>query len=223
MLHLTHLTRTFPSPHAVTVLDRIDWALEAGACVAIVGPSGSGKSTLLGILGTLDRPTSGTIELDGQTLGDLDDRALARLRAERIGMVFQDHHLLAHLTVLENTLVPVLAVRGDTRAGEERAVELLGRVGLADHLHHFPGELSRGQAQRAAVARALINGPALVLADEPTGALDRAAADALGDLLVELNREQGVTLVVATHSMRLAGRMGDVFELSEGRLVAREG
>lgn len=219
MITLTQLTRTFPTPHPVTVLDRIDWHLDRGAAVAVVGPSGSGKSTLLGILGALDRPSSGTVEVAGQRLGELDDRALASLRATRLGMVFQDHNLLPHLTALENVLVPVIAARGDRHAARARAEQLLGRLGLSDREGHFPGQLSRGQAQRVAVARALINGPDVLLADEPTGALDRETAADLGDLLVELNREQGSTLVVATHAPALAARMDAVFELVDGRLV----
>ena len=148
MITLSQHTRPFPHPHPVTVLDRIDWRVEEGASVAVVGPSGSGKSTLLGILGALDRPTSGTVEVAGQRLHDLDDRALAQLRATRIGMVFQDHHLLPHLTALENVLVPVVAARGNTKDAAPRAGDLLARVGLGDHGGHFPGQLSRGQAQR---------------------------------------------------------------------------
>ncbi len=221
MITLSQLTRTFPHPHPVTVLDRIDWRVEEGASVAVVGPSGSGKSTLLGILGALDRPTSGTVEVAGQRLHDLDDRALAQLRATRIGMVFQDHHLLPHLTALENVLVPVVAARGNTKDAAPRAGDLLARVGLGDHGGHFPGQLSRGQAQRVAAARAVIHGPDVLLADEPTGALDRDAAVSLAELLVELNAEQGITLVVATHSTALAAHMGAVFELVDGRLVAQ--
>jgi lipoprotein-releasing system ATP-binding protein len=195
--------------------------LGQGETLAIVGPSGSGKSTLLNIIGTLDRPSSGTVRLDGQDLTELDEAQLASLRNRRIGFVFQAHHLLPHCTVLENVLVPTLATRerAEQEGAGQRARRLLDRVGLGARLDHRPGQLSGGERQRVAVVRALINQPQLLLADEPTGALDRAAAEALAELLVDLNREHGVTLIVVTHALDLARRMGRVNVLKDGRLA----
>ncbi len=192
----------------------------AGESIAIVGPSGSGKSTFLNILGTLDRPTSGLVLFDRQDLSRLDDIQLAGVRNRQIGFIFQSHHLLPQCTVLENVLVPTLANRDVAlRNGAiERAGRLLEKVGLGTRLTHRPGQLSGGERQRVAVVRALINQPRLLLADEPTGALDRASAQSLADLLVQLNQDEGVTLVVATHALDLAKRMGRVLELRDGRL-----
>lgn len=205
----------------VSVLRDIHFTLGAGESVAIVGPSGSGKSTLLNIIGTLDRPTLGTVELDGQDLNQLTESQLAEVRNRKIGFVFQAHHLLPQCTVWENVLVPTLAAKDqDLRRGaESRAMRLLQRVGLGARLGHRPGQLSGGERQRVAVVRSLINQPKLLLADEPTGALDRTSAQNLGLLLVELNREEGVTLVVVTHALDLAQRMQRVFELRDGTLV----
>jgi lipoprotein-releasing system ATP-binding protein len=202
----------------VEVLRAVDLLVLQGETLAITGPSGSGKSTLLNILGTLDAPDAGEVWLEGRELEKLDARELARVRNRRIGLVFQLHHLLPHLGVLENVLVPAL-VSGDPGA-PERARRLLDRVGLGHRLAHRPAQLSGGERQRAAVVRALINRPALVLADEPTGSLDRRSAESLADLLVELNREEGTAFVVATHAAALASRLGRSLELLEGRLVA---
>ena len=205
---------------AVTVLQNVYLQVAPGETVAIVGPSGSGKSTLLNIIGALDRPTSGKVVLDGKDLSALNDNALASVRSRDVGMIFQLHHLLPQCTVLENVLVPTLA-GGPERRSEEpaaRAKRLLDRVGLGHRLSHRPGQLSGGERQRAAVVRALINEPMLLLADEPTGALDRASADNLADLLVELNREEGVTLIVSTHAISLAERMSRLLELRDGAL-----
>ncbi|MEI8233878.1 MAG: ABC transporter ATP-binding protein [Verrucomicrobiota bacterium] len=205
---------------AVEVLDGVDLVLESGASLAILGPSGCGKSTLLNCIGTLDRPTSGEVLLEGADWQRLSPREIARLRARRIGFVFQLHHLLPQCTVLENILLPTLADPASPPGPEaaERAGRLLERVGLSARKNHRPGELSGGERQRAAVVRALINRPALLLADEPTGSLDAASAESLGDLLAELNREEGVALVVATHSPELARRMARTGRLHEGRL-----
>jgi ABC-type lipoprotein export system ATPase subunit len=188
--------------------------------VAIVGPSGSGKSTLLNLLGTLDQPDQGTIVIDGKNLAMMAGDELAKFRNLNIGFVFQSHHLLPHLTVLENVLVPVLAQASEV--GEKvllRATELLQRVGLEDRKKHLPGRLSGGERQRVAVVRALINQPRLILADEPTGALDRVSAAEVGRLLLELNREHGITLIVATHSEELASRLDRVLSMDNGTLV----
>jgi ABC-type lipoprotein export system ATPase subunit len=202
--------------HKVRVLDEVHLSVAAQESVAIVGPSGSGKSTLLNLLGTLDQPDQGTIVIDGMMAGD----ELAKFRNLNIGFVFQSHHLLPHLTVLENILVPVLAQAH--QVGEEillRATQLLQRVGLSDREKHLPGRLSGGERQRVAVVRALINQPRLILADEPTGALDRVSAAEVGRLLLELNREHGITLVVATHSEELAARMDRIISMENGTLV----
>jgi ABC-type lipoprotein export system ATPase subunit len=206
----------------ITVLREVDFELRAGGAVAIIGPSGSGKSTLLNIIGSLDHPSSGRVWLDGQDLSRLDELQLAAIRNRQIGFIFQAHHLLPQCSVLENVLVPTLAEKKNpARAGApERAGKLLRRVGLAERLHHRPGQLSGGERQRVAVVRALINQPKLLLGDEPTGALDRASAQGLGQLLVELNREEAVTLIVVTHALDLARQIGRVLELRDGQLVA---
>jgi ABC-type lipoprotein export system ATPase subunit len=204
----------------VSVLNGIDLEMAEGESAAIAGPSGSGKSTLLNIIGTLDRPTRGQVWLEGRDLAQLDERDLASVRNRRIGFIFQAHHLLPQCTVLENVLIPALVCNDEPLrlSAPDRARRLLQRVGLGSRLHHRPGQLSGGERQRAAVVRGLINQPRLLLADEPTGALDRAAAEALVKLLVELNREERVTLIVATHAQELAGQMGRRFHLRDGRL-----
>lgn len=205
----------------VAVLREVTLEIAAGQSVAIIGPSGSGKSTLLNLLGTLDQPTTGRVWLDGRDLSALEETQLAAVRNQQIGFIFQSHHLLPQCSVLENVLVPTLAdakARGRDTA-PARAEKLLQRVGLGARLHHRPGQLSGGERQRVAVVRALINQPKLLLADEPTGALDRASAHGLGQLLVELNREEGVTLVVVTHALDLARQMQRVLELADGRLA----
>jgi lipoprotein-releasing system ATP-binding protein len=224
LLKLASVTKRYDSPgnsSGLTVLNDVSLEVAPGKSLAIVGPSGSGKSTLLHIMGTLDRPTSGSVALNGQDLGALGDQQLAAVRNRQIGFVFQSHYLLPQCTVLENVLVPTLAAaKAAARDGAgERAERLLKRVGLHERLSHRPGELSGGERQRVAVVRALINQPQLLLADEPTGSLDQTSARDLGQLLLELNREEGVTLIVVTHAHELALRMGRLLELKEGRLV----
>ena len=223
LLKLIEISKRFDavqSAEHLEVLRGITLELARGESLAITGPSGSGKSTVLHIIGTLDRPTSGQVLLDGKDLSLLDEIELAVVRNEQIGFVFQSHYLLPQCTVLENVLVPTLAGKKALRnAAEERAKQLLERVGLGQRLAHRPGQLSGGERQRVAVVRALINRPQLLLADEPTGALDRRSAEELGQLLVELNREEGVTLIVVTHALELARRMGNVLELRDGKLV----
>lgn len=209
----------------VNVLKGVSLEVRRGESLAIIGPSGSGKSTLLNIIGTLDRATSGEVVLAGQDLSRLDDAQLATVRNRQIGFVFQAHFLLPQCTVMENVLVPTLA-SGDKalRAkASERGERLLKRVGLGERLGHRPGQLSGGERQRVAVVRALINQPQLLLADEPTGALDRASSEQLAQLLLELNREEGVTLIVVTHALDLAHKMGRVLELKDGVLLEAQG
>ncbi len=216
------VTRSFPTrAEPLAVLSGCTLELSSGQNVAIVGPSGSGKSTLLYIVGTLDRPTSGTVTLDGQDPFTLDEPGLARFRNARIGFVFQDHYLLPQCTVLENALMPALAAGGVSPELARRAKGLLSRVGLSARLDHRPAEISGGERQRVALARALLLRPTLVLADEPTGNLDRATAAAMGDLLLDLQTEEQTMLIVVTHSGELAARCQRQFELDRGRLVER--
>jgi ABC-type lipoprotein export system ATPase subunit len=225
MLVLIDVVKEYPAPGGaganMKVLKGVSLKIEKGQSLAIVGPSGSGKSTLLNMIGGLDRPTSGKVLLDESNLATLDDDALARVRNLKIGFVFQLHHLLPQLTVLENVLIPTLAGKKKSNRQENaaRAESLLERVGLSDWMSHRPGELSGGQMQRVAVVRALINKPSLLLADEPTGSLDKAASGNIADLLVELNESESVTLITVTHSMDLAQRMGKVLEISDGEIV----
>ncbi len=205
----------------VSVLRDLSFEITAGESVAIIGPSGCGKSTLLNIIGTLDHPTSGSVWLDGQDLSRLDEQQLAAIRSRQIGFIFQSHHLLPQCSVLENVLVPTIADKRSSSTGAaERAEKLLKRVGLGERLHHRPGQLSGGERQRVAVVRALINQPKLLLADEPTGALDRNSAQGMAQLLVELNREEQVTLVLVTHALELARQMNRILELRDGQLVS---
>jgi ABC-type lipoprotein export system ATPase subunit len=225
LLKLNDVSKRYESPDGaapVPVLREVSLEIRRGESVAIVGPSGSGKSTLLSIIGTLDRPTSGQVLLDDRELSRLDDTQLAAVRNREIGFVFQAHHLLPQCTVLENILVPTLANKDRAlRSGAaERANRLLEKVGLGGRLNHRPGQLSGGERQRVAVVRALINQPKLLLADEPTGALDRASALNLAELLVQLNRDEGVTLIVVTHALDLAKQMARVLKLRDGRLAA---
>ena len=215
------IAKSYPAPDGreLSVLVSATLELDRGQSAAIVGPSGSGKSTLLAILGTLDEPTAGTLELDGVKPFDLDEPALAAFRSRRIGFVFQDHHLLPQCTALENVLVPLLAEGSAGTDDVARAEKLLARVGLGDRLAHRPAQLSGGERQRAALARALIQSPALLLADEPTGNLDRSSAAAVVELLLELQAEHNAVLVAVTHSPALAERLGRRFELDAGRLI----
>ena len=204
----------------VRVLEEINLTIEAGETVAVVGPSGCGKSTLLNIMGALDRPTSGRVLFEEQNLSALDELQLADFRSRKLGFIFQAHHLLPQCTVLENVLIPTLAKTeaSDRKSAPDRARQLLNRVGLGARMDHRPGQLSGGERQRVAVVRALINRPRILLADEPTGALDGKSSESLGHLLVELNAEERVTLIVVTHSMDLAGRMKRRCQLADGRL-----
>src|SRR5438067_6733410 len=209
-------TRSGPLP----VLRGVSLTLDRGESLAVMGPSGSGKSTLLHVLGALDRPTSGTVSLEGTDPFALPEPELAAFRNRRIGFVFQDHHLLPQCSVVENVLIPTL-VSKDTRPADTEAYarQLLERVGLGGRLEHRPAELSGGERQRVAVARALVLRPVLLLADEPTGNLDRKNAQAVGELLLELHRQENTILVVVTHSAELARPFPRRAEMNDGRLV----
>jgi lipoprotein-releasing system ATP-binding protein len=214
------ITKSYPigDDQSLLVLTEASLNLERGQNVAILGPSGSGKSTLLGILGTLERPTSGTILLGDVDPFQLPEPALAEFRSRQIGFVFQDHHLLPQCTVLENVLVPFLANSSAGKADVEQATQLLERVGLGARLLHRPAQLSGGERQRVAIARALVRHPALLLADEPTGNLDGTTAQEIAKLLLDLQVEQNSMLVVVTHSMELAERMQHRMRITDGRL-----
>jgi lipoprotein-releasing system ATP-binding protein len=199
------------------VLSGVSLKLSRGEAVAIMGPSGSGKSTLLHIIGALDTPTSGSVTLDGASPFELDQKALARFRNEKVGFVFQDHCLLPQCSVLENVLIPTLV--GESNNRTEYAVKLLDQVGLSERIDHRPAELSGGEKQRVALARALINEPLLLLCDEPTGNLDRKAAEVVAGLLLELHARQNTILVVVTHSVELASKLPVSYELIEHELM----
>lgn len=218
MLRCESLTQTYLSGgRELTVLQDIGFELEDGGFLAIVGPSGSGKTTLLGLLAGLDRPKRGRVLLEGQDLSQLSEDQRARLRGEKVGFVFQSFHLIPTLTARENVQVP-LELRGED--ARERADELLARVGLSDRGHHYPAQLSGGEQQRVALARAFSNRPRLLFADEPTGNLDAATGAKVIDLMAELNRELGTTLVLVTHDHDLASRARRMIRLADGRMVS---
>jgi putative ABC transport system ATP-binding protein len=223
MIIAEHLEQTYMSGgRPLTVLSDINLTVQPQGFLAIVGPSGSGKTTLLGLLAGLDRPTAGRVVLDGEDLGPLTEEARARVRAEKVGFVFQTFQLIPTLTALENVLVPVELRPGAAgRAGsaEQRARELLARVGLGERTHHYPAQLSGGEQQRVALARAFANEPKVLFADEPTGNLDGETGHAVIDLLVALNTESQTTLVLVTHDQELAQRAHDVVRLSGGKIV----
>jgi lipoprotein-releasing system ATP-binding protein len=221
MLKAENISKTYPTPRGdLRILEGVSLSLERGQAAAIMGPSGSGKSTLLYILGALDPPTSGTVTLQGTNPYTLSEAEQAAFRNERIGFVFQDHSLLPQCSVLENVLAPTLVASGGRAEDDEkRAREILAQVGLADRLDHRPGELSGGEKQRAAIARALIRNPMLVLCDEPTGNLDTSIADAVADLLLDLHRAHNTILVVVTHSPSLAERFPIRYRMANHRLV----
>ena len=218
MLIVSHLGKDYPGPGgALPVLTDVSFSLEPGDAAAIMGPSGSGKSSLLYILGALEPPSSGTVTLDGQNPFQLSADALAAFRNRSVGFVFQDHCLLPQCTVLENVLIPTL-VAEDPTVDAKRARDLVEQVGLAARIDHRPGELSGGERQRVAIARALVRAPRMLLCDVPTGNLDRASADQIAALLLDLHHRQHGVLIVVTHSAQLAARFPIRFELEDRRL-----
>jgi lipoprotein-releasing system ATP-binding protein len=222
-LQVEHIVKSYPTAAGpLAVLGDVSLELADGETLAVLGPSGSGKSTLLNIVGTLEPPTTGRVVLDGQDLAGLAPRQLAAWRSRQIGFVFQEHHLLPQCTVLENVLVPTVAAGPTTAEQLERAHRLIDRVGLSGRRDHRPAELSGGERQRVALARALVNQPRLLLADEPTGNLDRSTADQVAGLLLDLQKLEPRMLIVVTHSQRLASRMQRQVELDAGRLRALE-
>jgi lipoprotein-releasing system ATP-binding protein len=216
-----HLGKTYPLADGrnLEILQDVSLRVEPGHSVAVVGPSGSGKSTLLAILGGLEAPTTGQIQVAGQNPNHLNESQLAEFRARHIGFVFQDHYLLPQCTVLENVLIPRLASGSATADDAQRARQLIAQVGLAERASHRPAMLSGGERQRAALARALILGPSVLLADEPTGNLDGKTAQEIADLMLDLQREQGTILIAATHSRELAARMDCAYRLADGHLT----
>jgi len=219
-LHVSELCKDYPTPSGpLSVLRGIGLELQPGEALAVMGPSGCGKSTLLHILGTLDRPTSGSVRLDGKDPFALAEPELADFRNRHIGFIFQDHHLLPQCSVLENVLIPTLVGDNDRSAAEKWARSLLDRVGLSERLGHRPAELSGGERQRVAVARALVQHPMLLLADEPTGNLDRRSAQSVGQLLLDLHGQEKTVLVVVTHSAELARSFPRQMEMNDGTLV----
>jgi len=223
LLELDNIYKKYDVPSGkapLTVLSNISLHIERGETIAVVGPSGSGKSTLLNIMGALDKPTSGSVIFDGKNLAEMSENELAYIRNTEIGFIFQLHHLLPQCTVLENVLIPTIP-QNKKRSNKElqnRAKKLLGEVGLENHFDYFPAQLSGGELQRVAVVRALINQPKMILADEPTGSLDQTSANNLGQILIDLNKAENVTLIVVTHSHDLAERMDTVYNLYNGRL-----
>ncbi|HEY2807136.1 MAG TPA: ABC transporter ATP-binding protein [Gemmatimonadales bacterium] len=223
MLSATNLTKSYLSGgRPLTVLKDVSLSVAPGGFLAVVGPSGCGKTTLLGLLAGLDVPSSGTVSLEGQDLGAMGEDERARLRAEKVGFVFQSFQLIPTLTAQENVQVPIELGEGAQSGAEraaDRAKELLARVGLAGREHHYPSQLSGGEQQRVAIARAFANDPKILFADEPTGNLDAATGARVIDLLMQLNREQKTTLILVTHDPALAQRATTVLHLSDGRAV----
>ncbi|WP_423820913.1 lipoprotein-releasing ABC transporter ATP-binding protein LolD [Salinisphaera sp. SPP-AMP-43] len=220
VLSAKSLTKTFTEVREpITVLDGVDLDVAPGARIAVIGASGSGKSTLLHLLGGLDVPTEGTVQIAGQDMTRLSDAARGRLRNEKLGFIYQFHHLLPELTTVENVAMPLLLRRGSNKPALDAARELLEKVGLGQRLEHKPTELSGGERQRAAVARALVTRPAAILADEPTGNLDHRTASSVFDLMLELNADLDTSLVMVTHDRQLAQRMDQIWTLTDGRLA----
>jgi lipoprotein-releasing system ATP-binding protein len=221
MIDVVDLYKTFPmGGRELVVLNNINLHIQRGELIAIVGASGAGKSTLLQILGTLDRPTKGTVSFDGQNLFQLTEQQQAEFRNKRVGFVFQFHHLLPEFTALENACLPAMIQKREMASVVGEATKLLSEVGLGDRLHHKPGELSGGEQQRVSVARALMQQPDLVLADEPTGNLDTHTGDALFALLRQLNRSRGTTFVIVTHNDKLSAQADRIVSMQDGMIIS---
>ena len=221
MIDIVDLYKTFPmGGRELVVLNNINLRIQRGELIAIMGASGAGKSTLLQILGTLDRPTKGTVSFDGQNLFQLTEQQQAEFRNKRVGFVFQFHHLLPEFTALENACLPAMIQKREMADVVGEATKLLGEVGLADRLHHKPGELSGGEQQRVSVARALMQQPDLVLADEPTGNLDSHTGDALFALMRQLNRSRGTTFVIVTHNDKLSAQADRIISMQDGTIIS---
>jgi putative ABC transport system ATP-binding protein len=219
MIHLEQVTKKYRTERVeTTALDNINLLVDKGEFVSIMGPSGCGKSTLLNLMGLLDEPTEGKIALDGKAIDRYGDRDLARVRNERLGFVFQQFHLVADLSVVDNVEIPLLYRKMSNKERRRAALAALDRVGLASRIHHFPGQLSGGQQQRVAIARAIVGNPSVLLADEPTGNLDSQMGDEIMAILQDLNNE-GTTIVMVTHDPRLAERTHRVVRLFDGRQV----
>lgn len=219
VLSCQDLSKTYDQGHMkVEVLKSICFSIDAGETVAIVGASGSGKSTLLNLLGGLDQPSSGTVHLDHQEIFSLGDDKRGFLRNKKMGFVYQFHHLLAEFTALENVAMPLLIGGEKKKAAHQKAAAILGKVGLAERLEHKPSELSGGERQRVAIARALVTHPKVVLMDEPTGNLDRQAADSIHELMMSLNQELEISFIIVTHDERLASKLQRVMILTDGVL-----
>ncbi len=218
----SNISKTFQEGSlAVKVLSDVDLTVEQGELVSIVGTSGSGKTTLLHILGGLSEPTTGTVLIEDQDINRLSQKARGNLRNQKLGFVYQFHHLLGEFTAQENVAMPLLIRRTDSAAAMNQAAEILDRVGLGSRLGHKPGELSGGERQRAALARAMVAKPRCIMADEPTGNLDSITAGSIHELLVELNEEFGTSLIVVTHDLKLAERMGRIISIENGHIVSR--
>jgi lipoprotein-releasing system ATP-binding protein len=220
VITVTSLYKSFPmGGQTLTVLKGVDLQIQRGELIAIVGASGAGKSTLLHIIGTLDRPTTGTVHFDGQDMFQMSEGEQADFRNRRIGFVFQFHHLLPEFTAIENACMPALIQRRSPAEIEPEAIALLQEVGLGARLHHKPGELSGGEQQRVAVARALLQKPDLVLADEPTGNLDTHTGEALFAMMRKLNKARGTTFVIVTHNDKLSGQADRIVHMQDGQIV----
>jgi len=223
MLQAEHLTKVFSmGDNEIRALDGVSFTIQKGEMVAIMGPSGSGKSTLMSIIGCLDVPSSGEYRLDGEPVSQMDDHDLANVRGRKIGFVFQQFNLLPRTSALDNVMLPL--IYAGTKNGEKRArsVHALERVGLGNRLEHHPNELSGGQQQRVAIARALVNEPAILLADEPTGALDSKTGAEIMALFQNLHRESGQTVILVTHDMFIARHTGRIIRLSDGQILSDE-
>jgi len=226
ILELKEISKQYQIPGSNekdTVLNNISLNIKSGESVAIIGPSGSGKSTLLNIAGSLDQPTSGEVILNGLEINNLKDKEISMVRNQNIGFIFQLHHLLPQLNLLENVLLPLIPQYSKEKVNKLRikALDLIDYVGLSDKLSHVPGQMSVGECQRVAVVRALINDPKIVLADEPTGSLDQVSSDRIGDLLVDICKDQNMAMMVVTHSKKLAAKMGSVYNLDNATLLKK--